>query len=140
MVSFLVVEEGIRPGTDAGNYSSVWEDGLMSAFFDAGHIVSNSPIMRIEQLSQQELPNEIKIDYTDAERGGADFFIVAVLAFNTQDRRARPESIIIKIFTTGTQQLIFTQQFPAGQGSNLQDELSKARNIAGYIAAQITER
>ena len=140
MVSFLVIEEGVRPGADAGNYSSVWEDGLMSAFFDAGHIVSNSPIFRVGQLSDADLPSEVKVDYADAKSGGADYFIMAVLDFNSEERRVRPISVSVKIFTTDSQEMIFAQQFPAGQGVNLQDEFLKAQGVAQLIAAQIRDR
>ena len=137
MVTFLVIEEGLRPGAEADNYSSVWEGGLMSAFFDAGHIVSNSPVLRVETLSAAELPAEAGKDFRDAADGGADYFILAVLNFNTQERKNRPNSVIIKIFTTKTRQLIYERKYPAGTGINLQEEYIKAEEIAKTVAAQI---
>jgi len=137
MVSFLVVEAGLLPGSEAAEYSNVWEGGLMGAFFDAGHIVSNSPVMRIEKLSASTLPAEVKRDYADAYTGGADYFILAVLEFKLQDRRAKPYEIHIRIFTTNTEQLIYENRFPAGNGINLQDEYLKAQETARTVAAQL---
>ena len=137
MVSFLVIEEGLQPGAEAGDYSALWEDSLMGTFFDAGHIVSNSPILRVEKLSAAVLPLEVQADYADAFRGGADFFIIAVLEYRTQDRRTRPFTVSIKIFTTNSEQLIYENRFPAGNGINSQDEYLKAQETARIIAAQI---
>ena len=140
MVSFLIIEDGLKPDAQSGHYSAVWEDSLMGVFFDAGHIVSNSPVLRVEQLSVTEFPAEARVDYTDASSGGADFFVLAVLDFNTEDRRTRPKSVTIKIFTTESRNLIFQQEFPAGNGVNAQDEYSRAQDIGRYIAAQLRDR
>jgi hypothetical protein len=135
MVSFLVVEEGVRPGVQAGDYSSAWEDGLMGAFFDAGHIVSNSPVLRIEKLSDAVLPQEVNVDYSEAYEGGADYFLLAVLEYRPQD--SKPYAVCIKIFSTLSQRLIYEQRFPAGTGANPRDEYSKALETAKIVASQI---
>jgi len=139
MVSFLVIEEGLKPGSDSGNYSAVWEDGLMGVFFDAGHIVSNSPILRVDQLSEAEFPSEARFDFIDAADGGADYFILAVLDYNTQERLVKPKSVFIKIFTIESRQLVFEGQFPAGNGVNLQDEYSRVKDVGKIIASQIKD-
>jgi hypothetical protein len=135
MVSFLVVEEGVRPGVQVGDYSSAWEDGLMGAFFDAGHIVSNSPVLRIEKLSNAVFPPELDVDYREAYEGGADYFLLAVLEYRPQD--SKPYSICIKIFSTVSQRLIYEQSFPAGTGANPRDEYTKAQETAKIVASQL---
>jgi hypothetical protein len=137
MVSFLVVEEGLLPEVPANEYSAVWEDGLMGAFFEAGHIVSNSPILRVERLSGSQLPTEVNTDFNEAFSGGADYFILAVLEFGTQNGGSRPTAISIKIFTTNSQILIYEQRFPAGTGVNPREDYSKAQETARILAAQI---
>ncbi|MDR0313257.1 MAG: hypothetical protein LBI14_06640 [Treponema sp.] len=134
MVSFLIVEEG--SGAPANNYSAVWEDELMGAFFDAGHIVSNSPILRVESLSDSELPVEVNADYDEAYYGGADYFILAVLEFRPQNGQSRLNSVVIKIFTTNSQTLIYERRFAAGTGQNA-SELARAKETAQIVAAQI---
>ena len=139
MVSFLVVEEGLPQGSDSGEYSSLWEGGLMGAFFDTGHIVSNSPVMRVDKLSPDILPAEVKRDYTEARSGGANYFLLAVLEFSLQDRKMKPYRIHIKIFTTDSENLIYENRFPAGNGVNLQDEYTRAQETARTVAAQIKD-
>ncbi|MCL2478574.1 MAG: hypothetical protein FWF22_03670 [Treponema sp.] len=98
MVSFLIIEEGLQPGSDSGNYSTLWEGGLMGAFFDAGHIVSNSPVLRVEKMTPADpsaapsalpsaIPAEAAADFAEANTGGADYFILAVLEYSLQDKR-----------------------------------------------------
>jgi hypothetical protein len=135
MVSFLVVEEGARPGNQSGDYSSAWEDGLMGAFFDAGHIVSNSPVLRIDKLSDAEFPPELDVDYWDALEGGADYFLIAVLEYRPQDNK--PYSVRIKVFSTTSQRLVFEQRFPAGTGVNSRDEYTKAQETAKIVVSQL---
>jgi hypothetical protein len=135
MVSFLVVEEGVRPGNQSGDYSSAWEDGLMGAFFDLGHIVSNSPVLRIDKLTDAEFPPELNVDYWDALEGGADYFLIAVLEYRPQDNR--PSSVCIKVFSTLSQRLIFEQRFSAGTGANPRDEFSRAQEAARIVASQL---
>ncbi|MCL2832350.1 MAG: hypothetical protein FWD78_04195 [Treponema sp.] len=141
MVSFLVVEEGLQPGSDAGDYSSLWEGGLMGAFFDAGHIVSNSPVLRVEKLSPSgentAVPAEVQKDYLEANSGGADFFILAVLEYRLQDKKMKPFQVDIKIIRTNNGQLVYNESFPAGSAVNLQEEYLNAQQTGGVIAAQL---
>ena len=142
MVSFLLIETGLKTGSNSGEYTNVWEDGLMSAFFDAGHIVSNSPVMRLENVTASDLegnilPAQAQEDFSDAARGGADFFIMAILEYNSQGGRYKPQMISIRIFSTVSRGLIYEHRFPAGTGANLRDEYNKAQETARIIAAQI---
>jgi len=144
MVSFMVVETGQNPDAINSEYSMLWEDGLMGAFFDAGHIVSNSPILRLNKPTAsdflvEELPGEARRDFVEASEGGADYFILAVLEFTTQNGRTRPQLINIRIFTINGCELVYENLFPAGTGVNLQDEAEKARDAARIIAAQIKD-
>ena len=142
MVSFVVVESGLNPNAAGNEYSTVWESGLMGAFFDAGHIVSNSPVLRLEKpsasgFSGNEIPGEVQRDFLSAQQGGADYFILVILDFTVQNGRTRPQVISIRIFSTSTRELIYDHIFPAGTGVNLQDEAVKARDTARIIAAQM---
>ena len=142
MVSFLVIEAGLPHNANAGEYAYLWEGGLMGAFFDAGHVVSNSPVMRLENppasvLQRGDLPREAQVDFTEAQEGGADFFILAVLEFNSRDGEVRPREVTVRIFNTTTRAIIYEQKFPAGTGNNLQDEFLRAQDTGKIIAAQI---
>ena len=142
MVCFLVIEAGIPASANAGEYAYHWEGGLMGAFFDAGHIVSNSPVMRLEnlplaELERGELPREILADYNDALEGGAEFFILAILEFNSDGGQIRPGEISIRVFNTGTRALIYEEKIPVRDTNNPRDELMNAQDAGRVIAAQI---
>ena len=142
MVSFLIVETGIPHSANAGEYAFYWEGGLMGAFFDAGHIVSNSPVMRIESLPSQalqrgEIPQEALFDFYEAQEGGADFFVLAMIEFVSQNGRVIPREISVKIFNTVTQLMVYEEKFPAGSGSNSMDVYSNAQDAGKRIVAQL---
>jgi hypothetical protein len=141
MVSFVIVEVGLRQEAGRSEYSSVWEDGMMGVFFDGGHIVSNSPVTRIEKLSEGSLPQEFETDYQDALRGGADYFVLILLEYSPQGGFFRPREALIKVFTTQelSGNLIYEERF-TGTGSSLRDESVRAQETARIIMNKMKER
>ena len=140
MVSFMVIETGIRPEADTGEYSYAWEDGLMGTFFDAGHIVTNSTVLRMQNAPAAGLPPEAQADFREAAEGWADFFVLVILEYNSSDGRLRPRSAIIRVFSTATGRMTYEQAFPAGSGSSVRDEHNAARQAASAVAAQLEVR
>ena len=144
MVSFMVIETGLPMEARRTEYSSLWEDGLMSVFFDAGHIVSNSLVMRLEKTPETEFPQEAQADYLEASGGGAEFFVLVFLEYTPQGGVMRPQNTLVKIFTTGVSSgtprtLIYEQRFP-GTGTGLRDEYVRAQDTARVIEAQLKDR
>jgi hypothetical protein len=80
-VSFLVVETGLYEESERPQSSILWENGMMDVFFDAGHIVSNAPIMRIPEKTAEKLPEPVRVEFDQARNGGADYFIVVLLEY-----------------------------------------------------------
>jgi hypothetical protein len=140
MVSFLVVETGLREGSSAGEYSSLWEDGLMSCFFDAGHIVSNGNILRIEQDSAKELPDEAVSDFDDAVQGGAEFFVLVLLEYNNGSGSLRPATVSFRIFSTASRKMIYQRNFPAGTAASLREEYAYAIESGRAILPFLKDR
>jgi hypothetical protein len=123
-LSFLVVELGTeratpedadssRPGPAvSGGFesSSLWETSLFDVFFEAGHIVSNSPILWTNRISgadfpgkespHREFPQEVRVDIETAAAGLADYFILALLTYpaGAADRKAKPEQVSLRIY------------------------------------------
>ena len=145
MVSFLVIETGLRPEIRGSSYANLWEDGLMGAFFDAGYIVSNSPAARVDNIPKGAFPEEAEREFHEVTRGGADYFILVLLNYNPQGGPLKPQEAVIQIFKTGetseiSKNLIYEQRFPAGTGVNLKDEFTKVQDTARIITAQIKDR
>ena len=136
-VSFLVVETGLNEETIT-QYGSLWEGGLMAAFFDAGHIVTNSPIARMEERPARDLSNYIEIDFYEARVNGAEYFILGFLEFQKKDGPV-PNSMIVKIYNTNTGNLVFERSFSAGKGKNLGEEYQIAVNAGRIIVTNIKD-
>jgi len=140
MVCIVVVETGLNHGVSSGQYTSLWEDGFMSVFFDAGHIVSNFPSARMDSRPALDLSGVIREDFIDAVIGGADFFILCYLDFSVQGGRGVPAGIEVKIYSTHTGNLIHEQRFPAGSGRNLNEEYQMAQSAARTIVSHLSLR
>ena len=140
MVSFMVVETGLNDEIVSSQYASLWEGGLMEAFFNAGHIVTNCPITRMDKKPTTDLSGSIRNDFNEAIEGGAEYFILGYLEHQIQGRSAVPTEITIKLYRTDSQELIFEQIFPAGTGRNLNEEYQLAQNAARLIIANIKDR
>ena len=121
MVSFLIVETGLNDGVPRTEYGDLWEDALMASFFDSGHIVTNSPIMRMAQKPEQGLTGTVKTDFEEATRGGAEYFVLCFLNYQDQGRRATPVDITIRTYRTDPQKLIAESSFPTGRAKNLNE-------------------
>jgi len=137
MVSFLVVETGLSEET-VTQYGTVWEGGLMDVFFEAGHIVTNSPIARMEKKPGEDLSGYIQVDFYEATRSGADYFILGFLEFQSKDARI-PSAMVIKIYSTNTEKLVFERSFSAGTGKNLNDEYQIAKGAGQVIVSNIKD-
>ena len=140
MVSFLLIETGLNEGIPATQYGSLWEGGLMEIFFDAGYIVTNSPITRMEKRPAEDLGGSVKTDFDEAVEGGAEYFILGFLNYQTQGRGAIPTEITIKLYQTDPRQLVFEQSFPAGRGKTLHEEYQHAQSAGRAIISQIKDR
>jgi hypothetical protein len=80
-------------------------------FFEAGHIVSNSPILRLAGLSIAdfpgkndpggEFPREIRPDLEEAALGGVDYLILVLLSYpqGAADTKAKPDQVNLRIYS-----------------------------------------
>ena len=140
MVSFLLVETGLGEDVSTGQYTSLWEGGLMDAFFDAGHIVTNSPIARMEKKPERDLSGQVASDFSEAANGGVEYFVLGFLEYQIQGERAVPVGIALKLYLTNTQKLVFEERFPAGTGKSLDEEYKIAQNTGRIIISHLSTR
>jgi len=118
----------------------------MSIFFEAGHIVTNNPILRIEKQTTPEIPGsadvmaQIEDDVFDAASGGAEYIVFGFLDYQMYGNRAIPSKINIRIYSTAPQELVYEQNFPAGSGRNSNEESQLVQNAGRTIISQIKER
>jgi len=139
IVSFLVVETGLRDDAPRDQLSSIWEGGLMAAFFDAGHIVTDSPVARMEKKPAADLSGFIGKDFNEAAASGAEYFLLGFLEYKIQDGKTVPVHISLKLFKTDSKTLVFEQQFPVGTGNGPADEHQIAQNAGRVFVPYIKE-
>jgi hypothetical protein len=142
-ISFMIIETGLKEETPVIESSRIWEDALLDVFFDTGHIVSNSPILRVPEKPQEDLPNEARDSLNEALDGGADFFIVAVLDYQNPPRIGRdlpkPRGISLRLFKTAPYRFLFSQEYPGQERITMKDEMANAMDAARVIAAHLKD-
>ncbi|MDR2397289.1 MAG: hypothetical protein LBD74_00855 [Spirochaetaceae bacterium] len=111
----------------------------MDKFFDAGHIVSNGPILQFPDISLGELPEEAQKDFQGALTGGADFFILALLAYPAiaPGDSQRPESIVLKVYSTKPYSLVAEQAYPKIANRSPAAELKEIQQAAQSLLAHL---
>jgi len=140
MVSFQLVETGINERASSGQYSSLWESGLMAAFFDAGHIVTSSPVMRVEDTPASDFRSWFQESFNDAVEGGAAYFVLGFLEYDTRGGRALPVGIVLQVYDSNSGRLIYEQNFPAGTGGNNSEEFRLAQDAGRVIISHMKGR
>jgi hypothetical protein len=138
-ITFLVLESGIREGNPAIGFSRQWETGLMDGFFDAGHIVSNTPIKRVAVKSAKEFPDEAQPDFDEAIAGGADFFVLAQLEYQSSLGVQGPSAISVRLFRTKPYQFLFEQRYTKIEGGSLDESLFNAKKAAQLIIPHLRD-
>ena len=103
-VSFLVIQTDQPGGNAAKQYAVQWENCLLEVFFNSGHIVSNAPILQIDEKPLYDFPDEAERDYMLAQEGGMDFFIVAIVDYSSS-------RVTLRLFSTKSQNLIREQNY-----------------------------
>ena len=137
-VSVLVIETGLPSGMGRTESASVWESGFMDACFDAGHIVSNAPSMRIPEASSEEFPPEAQGDFDRARLGGADYLIVVFLNYPDGAGAKGPEGVhprdvFIKVFHVSSGDLVYKMPVQVEFRASRDEEFLDAKRSAGRI-------
>jgi hypothetical protein len=141
MISVLVIETGLQQGSAAGEYSTLWEDGLMGVFFDAGHIVTNGQIIRQNiNPSDSKSINELRADFNEASEGGVEYLVLAFLEYTNQDGTIKPAGIFLRLYSTVPQRLIYEQRFSAGQSADFTEEHAHAKEAARVLISHLKDR
>jgi hypothetical protein len=138
-VSFLVVETGLAGDTAVAS-SGDWESGLMDAFFDAGHIVSNAPMLRLSGEPEQLFPEEVQGPFDEALEGGADFFVLALLAFQGPPDNPELRRISLRLFRTRPRQFIYEEQLNGGPRTVPGGDFAAAKDAARAIVSRLRDR
>jgi hypothetical protein len=140
-VSFLVVETGLEEEQGASRYSSLYESGLLDVFFDAGHIVSNAPILRLPKAPKQAFPEEAMHDLEAAIEGGMEYFILAQLDYAVPPGETieKPRNIFLRIFRVKPYKLVYEQRYDGTALPTMDDEFLEVKQRAGNLIRHLND-
>jgi hypothetical protein len=113
-VSFIVVETGLPEEQGVCESSTLWETGLLDVFFDAGHIVSNAPLLRLDELPAKQFPDEAVESLDGANAGGADYVVLALLDYRGSGvpyTIPKPKQVSLRLFKTSPFRFIREEKF-----------------------------
>ena len=128
-VSFLILETGLPAESPVNRYSILWENSLMEIFFETGHIVSNAPMLRLNEKPAGNFPHEAERDFDDAKDGGMDYFFIALI-----DHKL-PRNVSMRLFSIETQQMIQQQIFTDTVSSTAKEEQEKIKKAIGTFVS-----
>ena len=141
-VSFLVIETGLPEETEKNQQSGLWESALLDVFFEAGHIVSNAPIMRLNAKLDGELPEAAEAELEMALEGGAEFFIVAMLNYMTNSGSSGewPREISLLLFRTEPYKKIYEQKITGRNYRNTRELFDNLKKIVVGLVSRLNDR
>lgn len=130
-VSFLVIEAGLPEEFPASQHSRMWENGLMDVFFEMGHIVSNSPIMRLPYIPEEGFPDEAERDFESAQEGGMEYFLIAVV------NHPSPHHVTLRLFRTSSRQMLQEHKYTDRNFTTRKEELDAVKENVLVFARRI---
>lgn len=141
MISVLVIETGLPQEGNKNQHSERWESNILDVFFDAGHIVSNAPILRLDARldanPQGEIQNIASADINEARDTGSDYFIVAHLDYTPASQS--PGKILLVLYSTTPIKKIADKQFAGKTYKSLKDEDDDLKKIIRELVPYLTQ-
>jgi hypothetical protein len=141
-ISFLVIETGLPEEMGASQHSGLWESGFLDVFFEAGHIVSNAPVLRLSHNPTAVFPEEARVDLAEAVEGGAEYFILALLDYPApiSQKIPKPRQISLRIFRTKPQTLLYEGQYVDTGSTTLKDEYDSLKKAVQQLVPHVRDR
>jgi hypothetical protein len=150
-VSFLVIETGLPAEWGASQHSGLWESGLLDVFYEAGHIVSNAPVLRLTEKPRAKFPEEARADLNEALQGGAEYIILALLEYEAPaDVKSgsgaapadiqKPRNISLRVFRASPQTLLYEQQYTDKTSATLKDEYDSLKKAVRTLIPHLNDR
>jgi len=129
-ISVLVMEAGQSVENTGNQYSILWENALMDALFDSGHIVSNSIKIQIGEKPDGDFPAEAEREFNNAQEGGMDYFLIAIIDY------AAP-LVSLRLFDIKSTKMVFEQKYTVTTFKNVKEESDKIKAAVRVIVARL---
>jgi len=137
MVSFFIIETGLPLEGAKNQYSILWENTFFDVFFDAGYIVCNYPMMRLDSKPKMSMEKFVKDEVDEAREGGADYFLVAQLDYSGGSSAPREVSLVL--FNVSPFRLIKEQKVMQRNYKSEKEEAEDLKSIVKGIIPKINE-
>jgi len=136
-VSCLVMETGLGRESRKTADSGLWESGLMSAFFEAGYVVTNFPALRLEEKPAGDLSGEALESLERAAAGGMEYLVIARLDYGTENGRTALRAVSLSLFTTSPQEKIFERTVSGVRDFSKKEVVRCIRDTAESVVSHI---
>lgn len=127
MISFYVIETGLSDDRGEFRQSILWENAFLDVFFEAGYIVSNAPILRLER-KPSNIMNVIDID--EAISVGVDIMVIARLDYIPDSQI--PGEVTLYVYRMTPQEKILERQVP-GRARDVEEIKTFVRALIPYV-------
>ena len=129
-VSVLIMESGLSGDSSGNVYPFLWENGLLDAFFESGHIVTNSPKIQIDGKPDEDFPAEAERDFDNAKEGGMDYFLIAIIDYATP-------YVSLRLFDIRSTKMVLEQKYRITSFRNTKEENDKIKAAARNMVAHL---
>jgi hypothetical protein len=133
-VSFYLIETGINEDFDERQSQSIlWENAFMDVFFDAGHITSNDPVLRLA-----EKPSDILqiVDINEAVIYGIDYMLIVLVDYKKELKE--PNEISFYVYRVRGKEKVFEKKIVFKREAS-QDDYNNMKSIAKGFVPYIRE-
>jgi hypothetical protein len=127
-VSFFVIETGVNPDGRNFNHSFLWENALLDVFFEAGYIVSNDDMLRMQRKPYDLLS---VIDLDSLMMVGVDYLIIAQLDYSGEIQV--PQEIMLFVYKINPPEKLFQSLVTERPGNDINDIKSITRGLINHV-------
>jgi len=129
-VSVLVIESEQGGEKQRAQYAHLWENELLNALFESGHIVTNSPVITVDEKITDDFPAEAERDLENARDGGMDFFLIAIINYATP-------RVSLRLFDIKSTKKVLEQNYAITTFRNTNDEMDRIKTATRVLAAHV---
>ncbi|MDR2941876.1 MAG: hypothetical protein LBV17_04715 [Treponema sp.] len=137
MVSVFIIESGLPMEGVKNDHSKQLENAFFDVFFDAGYIVSNTPMMRVPSKPKMSMEKFVESEVDEAREGGADYFIAAQIDYSGDS--LTPSEISLVLFRTTPYMIIQERKVKIKAYKSEKDEIDDLKNIVKGLIPRINE-
>jgi len=134
MVSFYIIETGVSENGSENQHSVYWENAFLDVFFDAGHVVSNAPILQLENKPSGDILRQVNMQ--EVKNAGIDFLIIAQLDYNAD---ASPSEMSFFVYRINPKEKVFERQVERRPARLAREEYEFMKSIARGLITYVSD-